>query len=372
MLIITGGDALMRGDLLELAGRASELGLSLAVAPSVTPLLSSQTLAPLRERGVKVVSVSLDGARPGTHEGIRRVEGHFEATLSALRLLRSHGFTVQVNTLVARENADELPDIARIVKEVGATIWELFFLVRVGRGTALDELSPDENEDVCHFLYDASRYDFIVRTVEAPFFRRVVAWRKGAPDADSQARYSLGPLYERLVSRLRELLGEPVSEPRAQTKGTRDGKGIVFVSHDGEVYPAGFLPLPLGNVRRESIVEIYREHPLLKQIRAGRFHGRCGACEYADLCGGSRARAFASSGDPLGADPACPYVPGSAPTGVDPPLLPRGGDLGRKIDQPGEAGSAVAARGRDRQRPDACRGRAGTGWRSLPLAWRGP
>jgi len=314
VLVVTGGDVLMRADLLGLVDRASTLGLPLAVAPSVTPLLTSETLAALRSRGVKAVSISLDGATPETHEGIRLVEGQFEATLAALRPLRSHGFTVQVNTLVMRENVHELADIARLVKEVGASIWELFFLVQVGRGTTLEELSPAENEDVCHFLFDASRYDFVVRTVEAPFFRRVVAWRNGdPPDVDPRGRYGLGPLYETLAARLRTLLGEQSSEPKAQVKGTRDGKGIVFVSHDGEIFPAGFLPHSLGNVRRDSIVEVYRENSLLKEIRASRFHGRCGACEYADLCGGSRSRAFASSGDALDEDPACAYVPGSRP-----------------------------------------------------------
>lgn len=316
VLVVTGGDALMRGDLLELAQRGAALGLPLAVAPSVTPRLTAETLAALRDRGVRVASISLDGAEPETHEGIRLVEGHFEATLAALHLLRAHGFTVQVNTVVMGENVQELPAIASIVREVGAAIWEVFFLVRVGRGERLAELLPQENEDVCHFLFEASRYGFIVRAVEAPFFRRVVTWRKGdPPGADPQARYTLGPLYRRLSARLREQLGRPTSSPRAQTKGTRDGKGIVFVAHDGEVYPAGFLPLRLGNVRRESVVRIYREHPLLAEIRAARFRGRCGACEYADLCGGSRARAFASTGDPLGEDPACAYVPGSAMNG---------------------------------------------------------
>ena len=303
VLVLTGGDVLMRNDVLELAERARGLGLAVAVSPSVTPLLEPATLAGLRRRGVKVASLSLDGASPETHEGLRGVEGHFEATVDALRLLRSHGFTVQVNTVVRPENVEELPEIAAIVDEAGASIWEVFFLVRVGRGSDLAELSPEQNEDVCHFLFGASRYGFVVRTVEAPFFRRVVAWRREGRD------WPTGPLYARLSSRLRELLGEPRSEPRAQTKGTRDGKGIVFVAYDGDVYPAGFLPLPLGNVRRSSLVELYRESPLLREIRAARFHGRCGACEYADLCGGSRARAFAASGDPLGEDPACPYVP---------------------------------------------------------------
>jgi radical SAM protein with 4Fe4S-binding SPASM domain len=169
----------------------------------------------------------------------------------------------------------------------------------------LAELSAEECEDVCHFLFDASRYGFTVRTVEAPFFRRVAAWRREGRGAPA------GALYAGLSRHLRELLGEPASEPRVRTSETRDGKGIVFVASTGDVYPAGFLPLRLGNVRRRSLVRIYRDSPLLQDIRAGRFHGRCRGCEYADLCGGSRARAFASSGNPLGEDPACAYLPAS-------------------------------------------------------------
>jgi len=320
VLILTGGDVLMRGDLLRLVGRARGLGLPVAVSPSVTPRLEPATLAALRRAGVKVASLSLDGARPETHEGLRGVEGHFEETIAALRLLRDHGFTVQVNTVVRPENVEELAEIAAIVDEVGAAIWEVFFLVRVGRGAALAELSPEQNEDVCHFLVDASRYGFIVRTVEAPFFRRVVAWRQEGRTCET------GPLYERLSARLREVLGEPRSASRAQTKGTRDGKGIVFVAHNGDVYPAGFLPLTVGNVRERSLVRLYRESPLFKAIRATRFHGRCGRCDYADLCGGSRARAYAVCGDPLGEDPACAYEPASQSgprSGARAPVLAR-------------------------------------------------
>jgi radical SAM protein with 4Fe4S-binding SPASM domain len=146
--------------------------------------------------------------------------------------------------------------------------------------------------------------------VEAPFFRRVAAWRRELPPGvDVAEKFALGPVYRGLISELQAKLGHPVTTPRAQTVGTRDGKGIVFIAHDGSVYPAGFLPLSLGNVRAQSVVDIYRSHPLLKAIRAAEFSGRCGFCEYKDLCGGSRARAFASSHNPLGEDVACAYVP---------------------------------------------------------------
>lgn len=175
--------------------------------------------------------------------------------------------------------------------------------MQVGRGTAARPLTPAEHEDVCHFLYDTSACGFIVRTVEAPFFRRVVAARRaGAVTPDSA-------LYRKLSADLTARLGPAAGHPSAHTAPTRDGKGIVFVSSDGQVYPAGFLPLGLGSVRTRPLADIYRDDPLLRSIRAAAFTRRCGGCEYADLCGGSRARAYAAAGDPLGPDPACPYQP---------------------------------------------------------------
>jgi len=309
VIIFTGGDPFMRSDLFELAAHARSYGMPIGFAPSVTPLLTREAGVRMREAGSKTVSISLDGAEAATHEGVRGIEDHFRKTEEAVRMLVEEGHTVQINTTVMRRNVEELADVAALLSSWGAHIWEVFFLVRVGRGSELEELTPEENEDVVHFLYEASRYGFIVRTVEAPFFRRAVAQRRDAgPDVDPVSAFGLGPLYERLTSRLRGRLGEPGSS-RAQSVGTRDGKGILFVSHDGDVYPAGFLPYRLGNVRRDDIVQLYREHPLLRSIRATEFSGRCGVCEFADACGGSRARAFATFGDALAEDPACAFVP---------------------------------------------------------------
>ncbi|HZP90786.1 MAG TPA: TIGR04053 family radical SAM/SPASM domain-containing protein [Actinomycetota bacterium] len=310
VLIFTGGDPFMRQDLWELSSRARANGLPIGFAPSVTPRLTVETARRMRSEGARTVSVSLDGADAMTHEGVRGVPGHFAETERAVRMLVREGLNVQVNTTVMRGNVEQLADIAELVAAWGAHIWEVFFLIRVGRGTTLDELTPKENEDVAHFLFEASRYGFVVRTVEAPFFRRVVAERRALGiDLDPQARFGLGPLHRHLVDRLHALLGPP-GEPRAQSVGTRDGKGILFVAHDGDVFPAGFLPVRLGNVREDDVVELYRRHPLLLAIRRAAFSGRCGRCEFADACGGSRSRAFATTGDPLGEDPACAYRPG--------------------------------------------------------------
>lgn len=315
VVIFTGGDPFMRPDLFDLAAHAKSYGMPIGFAPSVTPLLTREMAVRMREAGSKTVSISLDGADAATHEGVRQVQGHFVKTEDAVRMLVDEGHMVQINTTVMRRNVEQLADVAALLAAWGAHIWEVFFLIRVGRGSELDELTPQENEDVAHFLYDASRYGFIVRTVEGPFFRRVVAQRREAgPDADPASTFGLGELYVRLSTRLRQLLGEPGSS-RAQSVGTRDGKGILFVAHDGDIYPAGFLPLRLGNVKQDDIVGLYRDHPLLRSIRATEFGGRCGVCEYADTCGGSRARAFANTGDPLAEDPACVYQPAAAPVG---------------------------------------------------------
>ncbi len=303
ILVLTGGDCLLRPDLFDLVEHAKSLGIPVALSPSVTPQLTSVMIEKMVTSGINAVSISLDGALPATHDGVRGIPGHFEDTIKAITALSAAGLTVQVNTTVMRANLDELAEIADLIARAGAHIWEVFFLVQVGRGVATDAISPEEHEDVCHFLYDASQHGFIVRTVEAPFFRRVVFTRQeGGPVPTTD-------LYRALSGQLETLMGPATARPRAQTASTRDGKGILFVAHDGEINPAGFLPLPLGNVRDEAIATIYRDNPVLRSIRAAEFTGRCGVCEYADLCGGSRARAYAASGDPLAEDPACSYQP---------------------------------------------------------------
>jgi radical SAM protein len=307
ILILTGGDCLMRDDVVEIARYARSVNVPVAIAPSVTARLTSATLCALREVGVKSASLSLDGASAATHDAVRGVDGHFEATLRAIRELRAHGFTTQINTTVMPTNVRELADVAALLGRHGVDVWEVFFLITTGRGSDVRATTASENEDVCHFLVDASRYGFTVRTVEAPFFRRVVLERR-LVDVDSYAAAHHGPLYADLSARLVELLGPATAPIRAPSVATRDGKGIIFVGANGDVFPSGFLPVSLGNVRDASVVDIYRDHPLLLAIRDAAFSGPCGRCDYANLCGGSRSRAFAATADPLASDPACVHV----------------------------------------------------------------
>ena len=311
VLILTGGDCLQRQDLGALTAYAQSLGVPVAISPSVSPNLNAATLSMLYANGVRTASLSLDGALADTHEQVRQIPGHFDDTIRAIGLLQEHGFAVQVNSAVMAQNVRELADLAALLVRHGVRTWEVFFLIGVGRGNAVAEIDNDEYEDVCHFLVDAAQYGMTVRTVEAPFFRRVRDWRSKQidPNLDPAVEFRLGPLYRELRARLREQMGEPTSPVLAPTAATRDGKGIVFVAHDGRVYPAGFMPLSLGSVRDKGVLEIYRDDPVLNAIRNAEFPGRCGRCEYADECGGSRARAYAATGNPLADDPACSYVP---------------------------------------------------------------
>ncbi len=306
ILILTGGDCLMRDDVIELAAYAQSVHVPVAIAPSVTSRLADSTLASLRDAGVKSASLSLDGASSSTHDAVRGIDGHFDATIEAVTRLREHGFTTQVNTTVMPANLRELADVAALLHELRVDVWEVFFLITTGRGSEIAATSASENEAVCNFLVDASRYGFTVRTVEAPFFRRVA--RERVDGVATSCVPGGDPTYEFLHDRLLTLLGPSSAPVRAPSASTRDGKGIIFVGSNGDIYPSGFLPIALGNVRRQSLIDVYRDHPLLRSIRSAQFEGPCGRCEHADLCGGSRSRAFASCGNPLASDPGCVRV----------------------------------------------------------------
>jgi len=312
VLVLTGGDPLMRSDLWELVEEARSLGIPIAMAPSPSRHLLENIDNIVRE-GVSAVSISIDHPDPVVHDSVRRYQGSWEAATTAVRELLRRGVSVQVNTAVMRSTVRGLPGMARLLRELGVRTWEVFYLVPVGRAGAEEDLSPAEWEDVSAFLYEVSRYGVRVRTSEGPMFRRVAlllnyASRTGA---EPSGLVRTGKLYLELVNELRKLMGEPGPQALFETSGTRDGKGIIFISHDGMVYPSGFLPVPVGNVRKGRLVDIYRGSPLLRRLRAAELRGRCGACEFREVCGGSRARAFAYYGDPLAEDPACAYRPGS-------------------------------------------------------------
>jgi radical SAM protein len=303
-LLLTGGDPLMRDDFFDLVEYAKRKGIYVAVAASVTPKLSEETISRMKGMGVDIMSLSLDGAASETHDRLRGVKGTWQQTIRALRLAKEVGLRSQINTTVMRSNVRELADIFHLAKENGALAWEVFFLIRTGRGASLESLDALECEEVMHFLFDASHYCVPVRTAEGPHFRRVRAERENGHGSPN------GRLYGELAARLRGLEGEPTSQASLKSTATRDGRGIMFVAHDGEVYPSGFLPLSAGKVPIDGLSSIYRSNPLFVALRnSTNLKGRCGVCGYREVCGGSRSRAFAEFGDPFEEDPACAYVP---------------------------------------------------------------
>jgi radical SAM protein len=298
-LVMTGGDPLKRRDLFELAAHAKERGVQFAVSPAVTELLTDGALEKIRDVGPSSISVSLDGAFGETHDSIRGVRGTFDSTLERIGAAVKLGISVQVNTAVMKRNFEELPEIFRLIRKRGVKIWELFFLVQVGRGAGVDDLTSEEYESVCNLLYDASHYGLVIRSVEAPFVRRVMNERLRRGD------YWKDETYQRLKRAFLRLNGEPTAASTLRPRGTLDGDGIVFVGYEGSIYPGGFLPINVGDVRENGLVASYRESGLLRRIRGRQLNGHCAVCEFTDVCGGSRARSYATHGDPLGSDPAC-------------------------------------------------------------------
>ncbi len=298
-VILTGGDPLGRTDLFPLIEHARGLGLNVAVSPAVSDRLAVPTLQALHDAGVASVSISLDGGTAPVHEQVRGVPGHFSRTLEALDSARAAGLRVQVNSTVMARNVAQLPQLFHLLQSRGIRTWEVFSLIRTGRGSDLEDLSPEAMEDVAHFLFDASQYGVVIRPVEMPFLRRVLRERSASMPPPPTALYQ--GLRRELIARM-----GPFTHPASLSpRGTLDGDGIVFVGYDGAVQPGGFLPLQLGDVRTDSLVALYRSDRLLNRIRSRDLRGPCGICPERWVCGGSRARAFVGSGDPLASDPAC-------------------------------------------------------------------
>lgn len=319
IFIFTGGDPFKRVDLFELLAYGNELGLAMAVSPSGTPLLNEANLRRIKENGGKAISLSIDGSNPERHDDFRQVPGSFELTTRGWQMAREIGLKLQLNTTVTRYNLEDLPEIFRLVLDYGAMTWSLFFLVPTGRGKAEDEISPTEYEAVMHFLYDCSKY-ISAKTTEGHHYKRVVLQRsildeKGLNPEDY---FDFHPIYYQLKAELEQIVAEKGVEPKDVIRRTpmhiNAGNGFVFISRRGDVFPSGFMPISVGNIKEKSLVDIYRDAPLFKDLRRPeKFEGRCGMCEFVGVCGGSRSRAYALTGDPLAEEPFCAYDPGSFP-----------------------------------------------------------
>lgn len=321
IVILTGGDPFKRADLFELVAYGTEIGLPIAVSPSGTPLLNRENLQRLKDAGAKAISLSIDGSTPEIHDNFRRVDGSFRMTVAGWQAAREIGLKLQLNTTVTRYNLYDLPNIFRLVQDIGVMTWSVFFLVPTGRGRMEDEITPAEYEDVMNWLYDAGKL-LSVKTTEGHHYKRIVLQRTVLDelDVDPAPVMKLGPTYRFLRDRFDETAdfsnARYVEEDRMRRTPMHinAGNGFVFISRRGEVFPSGFMPVMAGTVRATSLVDIYRDAPLFQELRTpDHFAGRCGECEFRYVCGGSRSRAYAVTGSPLGEEPFCTYEPGSFP-----------------------------------------------------------
>jgi radical SAM protein len=320
IFVFTGGDPLKRKDVFELIRYAAGKGVSVAVTPSATPLLTREAMFKFKEAGLVRLGISLDGSTPEIHDTFRGLPGAWARTIQAVEWANEAGIPIQVHSTISRHNVHDLDNLCALFEKLAIVMWNVFFLVPVGRGQVADLLSGEEFEQVFGKIYELShRVSFQIKTTEAMHYRRYliqhnleerkighgsglghphgptkknesgasVAYEPGAPTADGQSRAASWA-----------------------TRRVNDGKGFLFVSHVGNVYPSGFLPIFAGNIKQTPLADIYRNAPIFKALRdTSKLKGKCGACEFKEICGGSRARSYALTGDPLAREQCCIYQP---------------------------------------------------------------
>ncbi|PFW90728.1 radical SAM/SPASM domain-containing protein [Bacillus pseudomycoides] len=303
MLVFSGGDPLMREDIYELANYAVQKGLRVSMTPSATPNVTKEAIQKAKGVGLARWAFSIDGATAETHDRFRGVAGSFQLTMDAIQYLNELQIPVQINTTISKYNVHEVEEMAALVEKLGGVLWSVFFLVPTGRGSVEDMISPVEHELVFRKLYEiGKRASFDIKTTAAQHYRRVVMQQKNKEGKSKQRMCYEDALQNGLTGKIDGLGRAP--------KGVNDGNGFVFISHIGDVYPSGLLPIQAGNVRETRLRDIYRHSPIFQALRnPDIYKGKCGKCEYRYVCGGSRSRAYAITGDYLESEPYCVYVP---------------------------------------------------------------
>ena len=297
VFVLTGGDPIKRPDLFELIGHAHSAGVRVSLTPSATPLLIRDIVVRLKEAGLARLAVSMDGASTETHDAFRGMSGSFARTLDAVRWANEIGLPVQINTTFSRRNIAEIDAIVALMESLNITLWSVFFLVPTGRGKLDDLLNANEFEQVFTKIYGLSKTaSFDIKTTEAQHYRRFILQQRVA---ERRAGVEMLATQEKAADDIGRA-------PR----GLNDGKGFVFISHTGEVFPSGFLPMSAGNIRQQELSGLYRESALFRSLRdISNLEGKCGQCEFKEICGGSRARAYALTGNPNAEEPCCSYIP---------------------------------------------------------------
>jgi radical SAM protein len=306
LIVFSGGDPVSRPDLVELIAEGKQCGLRTATIPAATEALTPELVGRLKDAGLDQLALSLDFPEASLHDAFRGVPGAFEKTMRAVSWAHGLDLPLQINTTVCADTVPYLERMASFVESLGIVFWEVFFLVPTGRGTDLGGLRAEDCERIFALLHRVQqKASFIVKVTEAPHYRRHVA---------QQVRHAAGhhgrPQGAVSMPTLLTTSEGPGHTVGLAPRGVNAGNGFLFVSHRGEVFPSGFLPVAVGSVRERDLATIYRDAPLLRALREpDRLHGRCGECEFREICGGSRSRAFALTGDPFATDPWCSYQP---------------------------------------------------------------
>jgi AdoMet-dependent heme synthase len=302
LVVLTGGDPIKRADVFDLVAYARSLGLSIAMTPSATPLVTKDAISRLKSAGLHRLAVSLDGADAPTHDGFRRVRGSYDRTLEIIADARAIDLEVQINTTVSLHNFRQLDAIADLLSGMDISLWSIFFLIPTGRALANQRITPELYEAAFATIWRQSKKQkYAIKTTEAPHYRRFAIQQAAEEKGTGVALPPVGR--------------------RSPFVGTNDGKGVMFISHRGEIYPSGFLPIECGKFPADSVVRVYQESPLFQSLRdPDALGGKCGQCEFRHLCGGSRSRSYALTGDPLAAEPDCIYIPAKVEKTLEPAL----------------------------------------------------
>jgi len=345
ILVLSGGEPLFRKDIFELARYATEKGLRAALATNGT-LVTKEVARKILESGVKRVAISLDGADAATHDAFRAIPGAFDAALAGFRNLKEIGMSVQINTTIARHNAHQLPNVLELARSIGADALHTFLLVPVGCGVdiaAEQMVPPEEYERMLNWFYDRSLEGGIeLKATCAPHYFRVVRQRHAAEGRSAAAAEAAhlnipptqsapyrGPLGTPIgptemtmpgstgIELKSHGVGQPIGHPgthphdmNAMTKGCLAGTAVCFISHQGEVYPCGYLPALAGDLKKQGFADIWENSFVFNQLRdVNNLNGKCGCCEFRNVCMGCRARAFAATGSYLDEEPFCVYEP---------------------------------------------------------------
>ncbi|SEN44578.1 radical SAM protein, BA_1875 family [Paenisporosarcina quisquiliarum] len=308
LLVFTGGDPLERPDVFDIAEYAIKKGVRVSMTPSATPNVTKEAMQKAKDIGLARWAFSIDGHCAEVHDHFRGTTGSFDLTMKAIEYLNELEMPLQINTVISKYNYEYLDELAEMVEKLNCVLWSVFFLVPTGRGKETDMISPAEHEKVFRWLYNLSkRVPFDIKTTAAQHYRRVVIQQKlreqkGLSDEDHI-------FYEDALT-----MGDTgkIDGLGRAPKGVNDGNGFVFISHTGDVFPSGLLPIKVGNVRQTPLADIYRNSDVFQNLRnPDKYKGKCGVCEYNKVCGGSRSRAYNLTGDYMESEPYCVYIPQS-------------------------------------------------------------